>query len=180
MVLLDDVVEVAPPAHYDGPPSGILLAEESQGAVTGRVAVEIDFARPIGRVSFYGFSEKRLRRLHAPIGPQQVIDGFPVSVDSPVEIVPASADGYGGLIHAPGWVDLPCVAGPPALVLRDVSQDSSQDSRVRHVNSALGHHGCKVAVAQPVREVPADAKLNGFNGISTPTIDRVARDSSGH
>jgi Domain of unknown function (DUF4172) len=50
MILLDDVVEVTPAPHYDGPPSGILVAEESQRAVTRRVA---------GRMQDLGFDLRR-------------------------------------------------------------------------------------------------------------------------
>jgi hypothetical protein len=55
--------------------------------MTRRVAVQIDLARPIGRVRCHGFPEKRLRRFHTSIGAQQVVDGLSISVDSPVEMV---------------------------------------------------------------------------------------------
>jgi hypothetical protein len=81
-------------------------------------------------VSCYGLSEKRLCRVHTPIGAEQVIDGLSVPVDRSVEIVPVSADRYCGLIHAPGRVDGPCVSRPSTLVLRNASQNPSQDGRV--------------------------------------------------
>jgi hypothetical protein len=49
MVLLDDVVEVAAVPDDDGSPTRIFLAQQSQRAVAGRIAVQVDLARPTGR-----------------------------------------------------------------------------------------------------------------------------------
>ena len=47
-------------------------------------------------------------------------------------------------------------------------------------NPALGHHGHQVAVAQPIRDVPANAQLDDFGRVATPALNGVAGSGSGH
>ena len=46
MVLLDDVVEVAAVTNRYTAPAIVFLPKQSQGAVTGRIAIQVDGARP--------------------------------------------------------------------------------------------------------------------------------------
>jgi len=50
MVLLDDVVKVAAVSDDDGSPPWIFLTQQPQRAVAGRIAVQVDLARPSGRL----------------------------------------------------------------------------------------------------------------------------------
>ena len=56
----------------------------------------------------------------------------------------------------------------------------AHDGRVADGDISLGHHGRQVAIAQVVREVPADAQLNEFWGVATPKINVVAGGRLGH
>jgi hypothetical protein len=67
MVLLDHVIEISARPDLCGPPPGIFLREQAQGPTSGAIPVEVDFARPKHSGSGDGFSEERLRCLHAAI-----------------------------------------------------------------------------------------------------------------
>jgi hypothetical protein len=51
---------------------------------------------------------------------------------------------------------------------------------MRHGDVALGHHGSKIPIAQPVRDVPANTEFNRFGLESASTINLVARHRFGH
>jgi hypothetical protein len=51
---------------------------------------------------------------------------------------------------------------------------------VGHDNPALGHHGHKISVAQPVGDVPAKAQFNGLALEPAAAVERVSHFRLGH
>jgi hypothetical protein len=49
---------------------------------------------------------------------------------------------------------------PALLELGDIPNDPSQNRRVRDLDTTLRHHRDEISIAQPVGDVPADAKLD--------------------
>jgi hypothetical protein len=68
--------------------------------------------------------------------------------------------------------------GPNDARTRGQSLDPPHDCGMRNGDFPLGHHRRKIAVAESVREVPANASLYCFGRKATPPIDRVARSAA--
>src|ERR1039458_3558129 len=78
------------------------------------IAVEINLAGPSGRPTrIDGVAKKGLRRLHAAIATQQRVDRLPMTIDCPVQIVPAAPHADGRLVHPPRWIHRSCESAPP-------------------------------------------------------------------
>jgi len=121
-------------------------------------------------------AEKCLRGLNSAILSQQCIDRLSVFVHRTIKICRFAANTDCSLVHAPGGIYRACEASPALFEFRHVAQDPTHDRRVRHDDAALGHHGGQVSIAQPIRDVPANAELNGLGLEPAASIDRVALD----
>jgi hypothetical protein len=92
MILLDDVVEIAPTSDHDRPPNGVFLSQQAQRPVGCRIAIEIYFARAPRLMGLKGFAKECPSSRFAAIRAQQGINGFSVFIHSTVEIVGAAPD----------------------------------------------------------------------------------------
>src|SRR3979490_3071269 len=63
-------------------------------------------------------------------------------------------------VHAPGSIHWPCKAVPSLLELRHLTTHPTKNRRVRHDNTALGHHRLEIPIAQSVGDVPAHTQLD--------------------
>jgi hypothetical protein len=57
---------------------------------------------------------------------------------------------------------------------------SAQNARVGQGDAALSHHFDEISIAEPKRQVPAQAQFNGFRIESATPIDWISRDNHGH
>src|SRR3569833_204185 len=180
MVLLNNVVQIAPRAHYNALPSWIFLTQQAHCPVACGITVQIDFAWPGRGMRDDRLAEERLCRLPAAVGAKQMVDGFAVSIDGPIQVVRSASDGDVCFVHTPGRIHRLRVASPPLLILWDIPKHPAHDRRMSHGNAALGHHGSQIPVTEPVGDVPAHAQLDDVHGEPTPTEEGVARDCTGH
>lgn len=84
MVLLNDIVQIAPRPHYNTLPSWVFLTQQAHCQVARGIAVQIDFAWPSRGMRNDRLAEERLRRLPAAIGAQQMIHRLAVPIDGPI------------------------------------------------------------------------------------------------
>ena len=54
----------------------------------------------------------------------------------------------------------------------------AHDRRVAHGDIAFRHHSGQIAVAQLVRQVPADAEFDYLSGVATPVVNGIAGSGS--
>src|ERR1017187_4285946 len=95
------------------------------------ISVQINLAGPSARPTrIDSVAEKGLRRLHAAIATQQRVDRLPMTIDCPVQIVPAAPHGNGRLVHPPRWIHRSRESRPSPLVFRDVAQHPAHYRRV--------------------------------------------------
>lgn len=145
----------------------------------GSVSIQIDLLRP-GRSGYLDrLAKELLRRTYSSICAEQRMDGLAVSIDGPINVLPAASNEHRGLVRPPGRMGRPCQSRPASLKFRHVMLHPAHNGRVAHGHITLGHHGGEVAIAQPVRYVPADAEFDEFCSIAAPTIDGVAGSGSG-
>src|SRR5665213_3486004 len=124
------------------------------------MAIQGYLARPSRRIRRQRLSEERLRGGYATIPTQQKIDAFALLIHGSIQVVPFAADGNVRLVYPPGRADAVCISIPSLLELGDITNHPSQNRRVRDRDTALCHHSHEISIAQPVGDVPANAKLN--------------------
>src|ERR1017187_9224113 len=124
------------------------------------MAIQGHLARPTRRIRHQRLSEERLRRRYATIPTRQKIDALALLVYSSIQVVPFAANGDVRLVYPPRRTDAARVPIPALLELGDIPNDPSQNRRVRDLDTTLRHHRHEISVAQPVGDIPADAKLN--------------------
>src|SRR3954464_8100068 len=101
VVLLDPVIEPAPPPVPGKAPQLALLLHLAQRAGIALEAVGHDLARVAGVLPAEGTLEEALGGLLVPLGSEQEVDRLAGAVDCPVEIAPLPADPDVRLINVP-------------------------------------------------------------------------------
>src|SRR6185437_10170831 len=139
-----------------------------------------DCARPPRPWTCNSLLQEGLCRLNCAFVAQKRVNRSTVPVHSPIHVMRPAANGHGGLVHSPGGPNWPGKSCPPLLILWDIPMHPPHDRRMRHGDAALGHHGDQVAVAEPVRDVPADALFDHFDGVAPPAVHGVAWNSTRH
>ncbi len=94
--------------------------------------------------------------------------------------MPFASNGNVRLVGAPGTTDGPRESVPALLKFRHVPGYPSEDCAVGHRDPALRHHCNEVPIAQPIRDVPANAQLNDFSIEHSSAVDWVTGDRFGH
>src|SRR3569833_3672605 len=180
MVLLNNVVQIAPRAHYNALPSWIFLTQQAHCPVACGITVQIDFAWPGRGMRDARLAEERLCRLPAAVGAKQMVDGFAVSIDGPIQVVRSASDGDVCFVHTPGRIHRLRVASPPLLLLWDIPKHPAHDRRMSHGNASLGHHGSQIPVTEPVGDVPTHAQLDDVHGEPAPALVWFSHDCTRH
>src|SRR5882762_5473178 len=101
------------------------------------------------------FAKECLCSGDAAIRSKQKIHRLAVLIDSAIKIIPLAPHFYISFVHAPGSIHWPCKAVPSLLELRHITTHPTKNRRVRHDNTALGHHRLEIPIAQSVGDVPA-------------------------
>jgi hypothetical protein len=61
-----------------------------------------------------------------------------------------------------------------------IANHPTMNRRVRHDNSALGHHRPEIPIAQSVGDVPADSQLDDLGIEPAPSVNRISDNWLGH
>src|SRR4051795_6290366 len=118
MVLLDPVVEPAPPPVPGKAPQLALLLHLAQCAGIALEAIGHDLARVAGVLPAEGTLEEALRCLLVPRGAEQEVDRLAGAVNGPVQVAPLPADPDVSLVNVPRPTAGAQVAAHPLLQLR--------------------------------------------------------------
>jgi hypothetical protein len=124
------------------------------------MAIQGHLTRPARRIRRQRLAEERLRRGNTTIPTQQKIDALALLIHSSIQIVPFAADGNVSFVYPPRRANTACISIPSLLELGNLPNDPPQNRRVRDLDPTLRHHRHEISIAQPVGDVPADAKLN--------------------
>src|SRR4051812_8080251 len=130
VVLLDPVVEPAPPPVPGEAPQLALLLHLAQRAGIALEAVGHDLARGAGVLSAEGTLEEALGCLLVPLGTEQEVDRLASAVDGPVQVAPLPVDPDVRLINVPRPAARTQVAAHPLLQLRGEALDPAVHGRV--------------------------------------------------
>src|SRR5215207_9428335 len=106
--------------------------------VCGGVSVERDPLR--GAMPLYRSRKETLSCCNISTLAQQEVDREPLPIDSAVEVTPSPKYSDVRFVHPPRSADRSSVAAPTFLELRDIALNPSENSRMRDVDAALGHH----------------------------------------
>ena len=155
VVLLDPVIEPAPPPMPGEAPQLAFLLHLAQRAGIALEAVGDDLARVAGVLAAEGTLEEALRRLLVPLGAEQKVDRLAGAVDGPVQVAPLPADPDVRLIDVPRPAAGAQVAAHPLLQLRGEALDPAVHGRVIHCDAAIGEHSLQIAIADRELQVPA-------------------------
>ena len=120
------------------------------------------------------------RRLIARWSCSTILLRSSVLVDRSIEVIPFASNANVRLVGAPGSTDGPRESVPALLIFRHVPGYPSEDCAVGHRDPALRHHCNEVPIAQPIRDVPANAQLNDFSIEHSSAVDWVTGDRFGH
>jgi hypothetical protein len=116
----------------------------------------------------------------AAIRSKQKIHRLAVSIDSAIKIIPLAPHFYISLVHAPGSIHGPREAVPSPLELRYLATHPTKNRRVRHDNTALGHHRLEISIAQSVGYVPAHAQLDDLRVEPATSVNGISDNRFGH
>src|SRR3981081_1205187 len=125
-------------------------------------------------------AEERLCGCNAVVRAKQKVHGLAVLIHGAIEVVPFPSNTNIRLIDSPGGVHGACPTIPSLLELRYIMNPPPQDRRVGHTESALGHHGHQIPIAQPVGDVPADAQFDDLGLEPSAPVDWIAGLCLGH
>src|SRR4051812_15989375 len=155
VVLLDPVIEPAPPPVPGKAPQLTLLLHLAQRTGIALEAVGHDLARVAGVLPSEGTLEEALGCLLVPLGAEQKVDRLAGAVDGSVQVAPLPADPDVSLVDVPWPAARTQVVAHPLLQLRSEALDPAVHGCVIDRDAPVGEHGLEVAVADRELQVPA-------------------------
>src|SRR5215213_413505 len=155
VVLLDPVVEPAPPPVPGKAPQLAFLLHLAQRAGIALEAVGHDLARVAGVLPAESPLEEALGCLLVPLGAEQKVDRLTGAVDRSVQVAPLPADPDVRLVDVPRPAARAQVAAHSLLEFRGKALDPAVHGRVIDLHAAIGEHGLEIAVADRELQVPA-------------------------
>src|SRR3954454_8155897 len=141
VILLDPVVEPAPPPVPGEAPQLALLLHLAQRTGIALEAIGDDLARVAGVLAAEGTLEEALCCLLVPRGAEQEVDRLAGAVDGPVQVTPLPADPDVSLVDVPRPTARAQVAAHPFLQLRGEALNPAVHGRVIHRDAPVGEHG---------------------------------------
>ena len=156
VILLYQVVQVFARPDLHPRTQRSLLLQFSDSSMCRWIAIERNPLR--GAVLPCGSCKEPLGGSNISVFAQQEIDCEILLIDCSVEVCPPASNSDVRFICSPRSTDRSCVVVPELLELRDDVSNLSQDSRMRDIDAALGHHSHQVSGAKLVSGIPTDAE----------------------